>query len=215
MKPELLVDFVADFVCPWCHVGFAALERAAATLESDFALRIRFRPFQLSPETPAAGVDRADYYARKFPDPAVLAAGRERIRAMAQDMEMNFDASLPTRLPNTLIAHQAVALAYPGGRQRDFVRAVYDAYWSGRADLSSVEDFRGIADGIGMDGAVLARLLASGAARDEVASEIEAFRRAGVSGVPTTIVGERIGFSGALPAETMAAALRDAAARLA
>ncbi|HBS36285.1 MAG TPA: hypothetical protein DEA50_14610, partial [Parvularcula sp.] len=45
------------------------------------------------------------------------------------------------------------------------------------------------------------------------AAEAEAFRRAGVSGVPTFIIGERTGFSGGMAPPTMIAALKEAARR--
>lgn len=215
MKKTLFVDCVADVVCPWCHVGLASLERAAESLAADFDVRIRFRPYQLNADTPAEGVDRAAYYARKFPDAAALAAARAQIAGMARDMGFDFDPARPSTLPNTLTAHQAIALAGPTGRQHAFVHALYDGYWSGRFTLTTAEDFRAIADDVGMDGAVLARLLAAGAARDDVRAEIDAFRRTGVTGVPTYIVGERIGFSGAMPPQPLAEAIRDAARRIA
>ena len=46
-------------------------------------------------------------------------------------------------------------------------------------------------------------------------AEADAFRGAGVSGVPTFIVNERTGFAGALPPARLADALRQAAASLA
>ncbi|MEQ8935542.1 MAG: DsbA family protein, partial [Amphiplicatus sp.] len=52
--------------------------------------------------------------------------------------------------------------------------------------------------------------LASPESRDATLSEAAAMARAGVQGVPTFIVNERTGFSGALPPATLTAALRKA-----
>lgn len=212
-RPLLVVDFVADIVCPWCYVGLAALEKAVAGLSATHEARIRFRPYQLNPDTPAGGVDRAAYYDRKFPDRAALDAARARLVEMGRAAGLDFDPARPTVLPNTLLAHRAIALSAPSGRQHAFARGLYDAFWSGACDLVDASGLAPVADAAGLDGAVLRRLLDEGAARDEVAAEAAAFARAGVSGVPTFVVNERVGFSGALPADALAGALAEAAGR--
>ncbi len=210
MKP-LLVDVVADIVCPWCYVGVRSFLAAREALADEFKVTVRYRPYQLSPDMPAGGVDRRAYYARKFPDKARLAAAREAIRANARESGFDFDPSAPPHLPNTLKAHQLIAAAQEFNLQERAALALYQAYWDGLEDIGDDETLVAIGARIGMSRAsVLSALSSAGPA---VAAEADAFRRAGVSGVPTFIVGERTGFSGGMAPASMIAALKEAARR--
>lgn len=210
MKP-LLVDIVSDIVCPWCYVGVKSFLAARDALKGDYDLTARFRPYQLNPDLPAAGVDRHAYYARKFPDKERLAAARDAIRANARESGFDFDPSAPPHLPNTLKAHQLVAGAQEFNLQEAAALALYQAFWDRLEDIGDDEALVAIGERIGMSRAsVLAALAGAGPA---VAAEADAFRRAGVSGVPTFIVGERTGFSGGMAPASMIAALKEAARR--
>ena len=210
MKP-LLVDVVADIVCPWCYVGVKSFLVARGALEDEFAVTVRYRPYQLNPETPAAGVDRNAYYARKFPDKERLASAREAIRANARASGFDFDPSAPPHLPNTLKAHQLIAAAQEPNLQERTTLALYEAFWDRLEDIGDDETLVAIGESAGMSRARAADALACGG--PAAAAEAEAFRRAGVSGVPTFIIGERTGFSGGMAPPTMIAALKEAARR--
>jgi len=211
MKKTLIVDVVTDIVCPWCYVGVKSFLAARDSLAREFESVVRFRPYQLDPGTPVEGVDRHAYYRRKFPDEAKLASARATIRAHAREAGFDFDPSAPAHLPNTLKAHQLIALARALDCQAAVALAVYRAFWDDLADIGDDETLIaiGAAHGIARD-AIVAALAETGAA---VAAEADEFRRAGVTGVPTFIVGERTGFSGGMPPASMIAALREAARR--
>lgn len=207
----LIVDVVTDIVCPWCYVGVKSFLAAREALKDEYEIAVRFRPYQLNPDLPAAGVDRHAYYAQKFPDQAKLASTREAIRANARASGFDFDPAAPPHLPNTLKAHQLIAAAQGSSLQLQAALALYEAFWDRLADIGDEETLAGIGAGVGM-----ARddvLAALGSAGPAVAAEAEAFRRAGVSGVPTFIVGERTGFSGGMAPASMIAALKEAARR--
>jgi len=210
MKP-LVVDIVSDIVCPWCYVGVRSFLAARETLKEEFAIIARFRPYQLNPDLPAGGVDRRAYYARKFPDADKLAAARKAIRENARASGFDFDPAAPAHLPNTLKAHQIIAAAQEFNVQTEAALALYRAYWDDGADIGDDETLAAIGEQAGMTRqAVHAALAGAGPA---VAAEAQAWRAAGVSGVPTFIVGERTGFSGGMAPPSMAAALQEATRR--
>ena len=68
-----------------------------------------------------------------------------------------------------------------------------------------------IAEKAGLDADNARRDLAKPESVTEIKSEAEGFRKAGISGVPTFIVNERAGFSGALPPVRLAETLVQAA----
>jgi predicted DsbA family dithiol-disulfide isomerase len=207
----LVVDVVSDIVCPWCYVGVKSFLAARDALKGEYEIAVRFRPYQLNPDLPDAGVDRHAYYAHKFPDAAKLAAAREAIRANARASGFDFDPAAPAHLPNTLKAHQLIGAAEAFGVQTEMTLALYEAFWDSLADIGEDETLAAIAEDVGLARAdAIAAIRSTGPA---VAAEADAWRRAGVSGVPTFIVGERTGFSGGMPPASMTAALKEAARR--
>lgn len=211
-RPRLLVDIVADPVCPWCYVGLKSFALAKERLKSEFIVLPRIRAYQLNPGTPAEGVDRREFYARKFPGEAQRAEMIHQLKAAAAGAGFIFDPSKPERLPNTLKAHQLIRLAHFDGAQERLALMLYAAYWDNGADIGDDETLAGIAAEAGLDRDNALRDLQSPKSAAEIKAEAEAFRQAGVSGVPTFIVNERSGFSGALPPPRLADALRQAAA---
>ena len=211
-KTPLLVDIVADPVCPWCYVGIRSFLESRKTLAADYDVAARFRPYELNPGLAAGGVDRHAYYRAKFPDETQLAAAREAIRANARLSGFDFDPSAPAHLPNTVKAHQIMRLAHFTGRQEAAALALYRAFWDELRDIGDDATLIAIASAVGVDDGLAAAALGSPEDAAMVGAEAEAFRAAGVSGVPTFIVNDRAGFSGGMPPAQLTAALRQAAA---
>lgn len=133
-----------------------------------------------------------------------------QLKAAALGAGFSFDPLLPTHLPNTLKAHQIIRLAHFDGAQEPLATALYAAFWDEGADIGDAETLIAIAKRVGLDADNARRDLADEKSALEVKSEASAFRQAGVTGVPTYIVNERTGFSGALPPSRLADTLRQA-----
>lgn len=65
----LTVDVYSDVVCPWCYIGKRRLEQALESVQAQERARVFWRPFQLNPTMPAAGMDRRVYLETKFGGP--------------------------------------------------------------------------------------------------------------------------------------------------
>ena len=84
----MVIDVYADVVCPWCYIGERRLERAIAR-HPDLQVERRWRPFQLQPGMPTAGLPWSDFARRKF-------GGVERARsAFAQVTRLGPVKGLP------------------------------------------------------------------------------------------------------------------------
>ncbi len=210
MAQRLIIDIVADPVCPWCFVGIHSFAAARAALAGDFEIVHRYRPYQLNPDTPAEGVDRAAYYEKKFPDPEQRRAGREALIAAAREAGADFDPSTPTRLVNTLKAHCVLRWAHFEGLHEAFAHKLYGAYWLADADIGSTETLAALANTVGLNGANVAEKLERGVDASAVGAEAEAFRAGGVTAAPTFIVDETKGFAGAPPPDQLAETVRRA-----
>ena len=210
------IDVVSDAICPWCWIGKRHLEGALARLaEEGERFEAHWRPFQLNPDMPPEGVERAAYRAAKFGsiersrelDAQVAAAGA------AVGLEFLFDRQ--RRTPNTVDAHRLIRHAGAAGgpaMQDAVVEALFRAYFHAGRDIGDRAVLAEAASGAGLDGA--AAFLASGEGAAEVREEDAGFRRLGISGVPTFALAGHVLFSGAVPAERMADAFRRALAIL-
>ena len=62
------LEIISDPVCPWCYIGAANLNRAVAAHGAN-PFEVAWRPFQLNPDMPPEGMDRAEYLSAKFGAP--------------------------------------------------------------------------------------------------------------------------------------------------
>lgn len=209
-RPSITIDVVSDVVCPWCYLGKRRLERALA-LVPEVDIRVRWRPFQLDPSVPPEGMDRRDYFTRKFGSLEAVAEAHRRLTSYgaAEGIDYRFDAI--TRAANTIDAHRLIRWALAEGKEEAMVERLFRANFTDALDIGDRATLARLAAEIGMDGTVVMARLASDEDRDAVLAEIEEAQRVGVTGVPTFIVDARYAVVGAHPAEAIAAAIRKAA----
>src|SRR5258708_8861684 len=65
-KATLAIEVISDAICPWCWVAKRRLDRALEALAPDITASVTWRPFELNPGMPKAGVDRHAYRSAKF-----------------------------------------------------------------------------------------------------------------------------------------------------
>jgi predicted DsbA family dithiol-disulfide isomerase len=201
----LQIDVISDVVCPWCYIGkrklALALDLYRKRNPGAEQPRVTWHPFQLNPEMPAAGVDRAEYLERKF-------GGRStdiyaRVTAVGAELGIPFAFDKVPRQPNTLAAHSLIALAADEGVQDDVVEALFRAYFIDGRDLTSNETLSAIACEAGLARKDVDTCLAGPQAREQVQAEDGQARRLGVEGVPFFIFNRRYAVSGAQDPEAL------------
>ena len=208
-QPGSRIDIVSDAICPWCYIGKRQLERALATLaEEGLHFSVHWNPFQLNPDMPKEGRDRAAYRAMKFGSAERSRELDERVAGAAADVGLPFQMQLQKRTPNTLDAHRLIGLAGRENRQDAVVEALFVAYFTRGADIGDHDVLAECAATGGMDRAAVAEFLASDTAAAEILAADQAAREAGVNGVPSFFLDCYGLYSGAVPAEQMAEALR-------
>jgi predicted DsbA family dithiol-disulfide isomerase len=205
----LRIDIVSDAICPWCYIGKRQLERALATLaEEGLHFSIHWNPFQLNPDMPKEGRDRASYRLMKFGNPERVREIDERVTGAAANVGLDFRLDQIERTPNTLDAHRLVWLAGREDKQDPVVETLFTAYFTQGRDIGDHQVLADCAAQAGMDQAAVADFLAGDVAAKEMLAADRAAREAGVNGVPSFFLDGYGLYSGAMPAETMAEALR-------
>ncbi|GAB5436875.1 DsbA family oxidoreductase [Falsiruegeria mediterranea] len=194
------LDILSDPICPWCYIGKTHLDKALASVPGH-PFVIEWHPFQLNPDMPEGGMDRREYLETKF-------GGKEgAVRAYAPVVEHAENAGLSInfegmqRTPNTLDAHRLIHWAGTEGKQTAAVDALFNAYFVETRDIGDHDVLADIADGIGMDAAVVRKLLKSDADRDLMKERDSHSRQMGVNSVPTFIVANQHAVPGAQPPE--------------
>lgn len=212
MTDAIKLDIISDPICPWCYIGKTHLDKAIAA-QPDHPFQIEWHPFQLNPDMPAGGMDRRVYLEGKFggKEGAVRAYAPVLEHAEAAGLNIDFEAIKHT--PNTLDAHRLIHWAGIEGRQTAAVSALFDAYFVQGRDIGDHEVLADIADSIGMDAAVVLKLLKSDADVEDIRTRDAHSRKMGVNSVPTFIVASQHAVPGAQPPELWAKVISELRAK--
>ena len=205
------VEIVSDAICPWCYVGKRRFEQAVARLPDDVTVDVHWRPFELNPQMPPEGMDRAEYRRRKF---GSLEHSRQldaRIAAAGAPDGIEFRHDLMRRTPNTFTAHRLIWLAEQEGLQDAVVEALFRGYFVEGRDIGDAAVLADLAASAGLDRARVERFLASDEGADAVSDALDDARRHQVSGVPTFVIDGAPAFAGAQPPDLILAQLLAAA----
>ncbi len=208
---HLTIEVISDAICPWCWVGKRRLDRALAALAPAVSATVTWRPFELNPDMPKAGVDRRVYRSRKFGSWERSKALDAQVASAAKSDGLDFRHDRMMRTPNTIDAHRLIWLAGREGRQAAVVEGLFSAYFYEGRDVGAFDVLVAVGSAGGMDPDRVSAMLASGEGQNEVVTELDHGVSLGISGVPTVVVNGRPLFSGALRSELIEVHLREAA----
>jgi predicted DsbA family dithiol-disulfide isomerase len=213
-RRSVTIDVVSDVICPWCFIGKRRMEKALADLAGEFEVEVSWLPFQLNPDMPVEGVDRTGYRKAKFGSLEKSRARDEAVAAEGAGEGIAFAFERIRRTPNTFAAHQLIDLAQQEGVGGAVVEALFGAYFLEARDIGDRKVLASIAEACGLERGLLEARWADKAEAQRVAREERSMRELGISGVPTFIIADRYGVSGAQPPHVLADAVREAAGSL-
>lgn len=208
------IEIFSDVVCPWCYIGKRRLDTVLAG-DAGSGVAVRWRPFQLYPGLPVAGVDRRQFFKARFGAGADASRVYQRILAEAESvgLELNFDAI--EKMPNTFLAHRLLAWAEDSGLQHALADALFRSYFQLGLDIGDPVVLAAAAAAVGLDGEAAASYLASEADLEAVEAQLQRGHDLGVTGVPFFLLAGRFGIPGAQSTEVMAQLITRAKERLA
>jgi len=189
MPTTLAIDFISDISCPWCVVGLRNMEAALAALEGEIDASIRFEPFELNPDMPPEGIDRGEYFARKYrltPDEAKRRGGEIKARAVEAGFTMNTGPDF--RIYNTFDAHRLLEWAGEEGKQKALKHALFAAYFTDGRNPDDADTLVDVAAAVGLDAGRAREILAGEDYAEAVRAAQRHNRERGIQSVPTIIV---------------------------
>ena len=209
-RPErvLQIEVISDAICPWCYVAKRQLDRAIDILREDFAVTVRWKPFELNPDMPREGRNRREYRSSKFGSWEHSQRLDAQVAAAGEQVGLEFRHDRMERTPNTFDAHRLVWFAEKQGLQDALIEGVFAGYFTKGRDIGNRAVLTEIGVEAGLNRASVEAFLSGEEGGKEVRRAERMAYEKGVSGVPTVIVNGQPAFSGALKAEVMIAKIR-------
>ena len=219
---KLTIDIWSDVMCPWCVIGYSQLQKGLAQLAGEVEAEVRWLPFELNPDMPPEGEGQADHIARKYGrSPAEAESNRERLLEIGQRAGYSFaftGAGEPPKpmMWNTFLAHKLLKWAlieYGAEAQTRLKRALFDAHFQQRRNVSDPTVLLDLAEAEGLDRAGAEAALADEALGVIVRREEAQAWDMNISGVPAMVVNGKYLIPGAQEPETYVTALRRVVAK--
>lgn len=198
----------SDFVCPFCYIGQARLDKALRDFAHAGDVRVEYRSFILSPD--AKYLPGQDYYQAFVEQKGVsLDEARDtfqRVRDMGREegLEINFDIA---KSANTYDAHRVMQYAREQGKDGAFFTQVYRAHFAKGEVISDQKTLLRLAGEVGLDEERAEEILRGDAYADALRNDLSQARSLGISVVPTFVFDHRYAMSGAQPVESFRQAL--------
>lgn len=209
---NLRIDIVSDVSCPWCIIGYRALDQALTNLASEIQADITWQPFELNPQMPKEGQEITEHITQKYGISAQQAEqNRGAIKQRGLAVGYDFGQRGGGRIYNTFDAHRLLHWAQELGKQTELKLALFDLYFQQGGDPSEHQQLLSVAQLIGLDVTQAKLILDSDKFANEVRKRQQHYQAAGVSSVPAVIVNDTHLISGGQPTEVFEQALKQIA----
>lgn len=209
MSKHLKLDVVSDVSCPWCIIGYLALNQALTKLAPDISADITWQPFELNPHMPKEGQDITEHLTEKY---GISVEQSEQNRSMIKqrglDLGYEFGNRGGGRIYNTFDAHRLLHWAKEYAKQTELKLALFDLYFKQNGNPSDHQQLLDVAQSIGLDRAKAQQILASNEYEHEVRELQRHYQSVGISSVPAVIVNNKHLISGGQPADIFEQAMR-------
>jgi predicted DsbA family dithiol-disulfide isomerase len=197
------IDIYSDTVCPWCFLGKRRFELALG-LRPQYEPRVTWRPFELNPDLPWEGVERAGYLASKMGDAARVAEMDATLVRHGEAIGLNFRFDLIQRVPNSRRSHLLIALAGRRGLQAKIKDRVMQAYFQEGVDIGDVDELVRLGTECGLVERESRAALILRVGQDGVVAAERHATVLGITGVPTYVFDGQYTISGAQEPSTLA-----------
>ena len=194
LKPRLKVTVFSDYICPFCYVGDARLDKLRGAYELD----VDWCFFEIHPDNPAEGkpVEELGYPPEQW----------QRMMANLEQMAGSDGLPLAPR-SFTTNSHSALLLAQATRRLAPQAfgglhKRLFEAYFAEGQNIGDRNVLRRIAAECAIPEEVVEQAWSDPDYQEQLRDQCQRAARIGVQGVPAYLFGRHI-VSGAVPAETL------------
>ena len=195
---KLKIIVFSDYICPFCYIGFYRIKK----LKKEFDFDVKWRPFELHPETPKNGVliDSLPF-AKEYLEMVMI-----NVKRLADEVGIKFNFSC--KLPNSRLALIVAEFARKKGQFNEFHELLFDMYWKEGKDIGDLTLLLDLADSRGFDKKELLDYIESDEPLNILKKTGLELGSYGKNGVPTFMIGDRV-VVGAQPYEVFQKVIGD------
>ena len=203
------IDVWSDILCPFCHLGRRHLQLALEQFEHGDEVGVVWHSFQLDRTAPAVDDTPAvERVAEKYGVPREqMVAQHEQMAADAAAVGLDFQWQT-LRGGNSYDAHRLIHLARAHGREVEVTDRVMRAWYTEGQSVGDQETLVRLGVEGGLDEAAVRGLLAGDDHGIDVRTDLALANQIGITSVPTFVLDQKFGVSGAQPVEVMLNAIR-------
>ncbi|MDG1580408.1 DsbA family oxidoreductase [Pseudomonas sp. GOM6] len=209
MSQAVRIDVAFDFICPWCLIAKRQLKRATLQLQQflpEQVVSVNWQGVQLLPQLPAGGVPFHEFYLKRLGSESAVRLRQAQVQEAAATVDLSFDFSRITHMPNTADAHRllrySIDLGTPEQRDRLLERLFAAHFFSGE-NIGDANTLLAIAVSCGYPREIMARALYRDG-RPFTGSACPS------DSVPHFIFDGQLALSGAHPAKVLLGGMREA-----
>ena len=204
------IDIISDVSCPWCIIGFAALQNALTELDAEDQVQIHWRAFELNPAMPAEGQDRVEHIQQKYGITKEQGEiNRQNLSERGLSVGYQFHFPEGGRIYNTFDAHRLIFWSAEHGLQTQLKLALFDLYFQQAGDPSNQSQLLDCVKAVGLNVEQAQEILSTDKYAKEVRAEQQLNQQQGISSVPAFIFNKKYLVSGGQPKEVFVNAIEE------
>lgn len=199
------IEFISDFICPWCYIGKARLERVQAAVAADIQLDIDIKPYVLYPHIPKGGLPKSDFAKKTKPG-----MGRSlRQEAAVENIHIHYKHI--ERIPYSFEAHRLVSLVSGNAKKYELAKKIFHDYFELGQDIEDTDYLVAQGQAIGIDTTILNRFIFTDLGASAVQSSIDQTKQEFINVVPSLRLDRKIVMPGLQSADVWENYIRRAA----
>lgn len=203
------IDVWSDILCPFCHLGRRHLELALEQFEHRDEVGVVWHSFQL--DRTAEPVDDApviDRIATKYGVPREqMVAQHEQMARDAASVGLDFQWE-QLRGGNSYDAHRLIHFARTLGLEEPLTQRLMTAWYSEGEAIGDQDTLVRLAVEAGLEADAVRALLASDDHGIDVRTDLALASQIGITSVPTFVLDQKYGVTGAQPVEVLLSSIR-------
>ena len=187
-RPDTVTVY-ADYVCPFCYLGYASFDRYQDGREEP--LTVEWHPFDLraSKRRPDGTIDHT---VEDGTDETYFEEAKQNVRQLADNYGVEMAQELAREVDSFPAQRAALRAQTDHPEAFDaFHRGLFDALWEAGRDISDPDVIAAIGSDAGLPEGSVAETLDDDGSADALEAAFDAARRDRITGVPTFVSGER------------------------
>lgn len=200
MTNKLVIDVWADVLCPWCYIGEHRLDLALKALSADTEVELNVHTFVLDPTATKEVQPTLEHVSKKMGAPVEQARQMEEKMAL-QAAQEGLVYKVDRSFSSTFDMLRLIQLGKEYNVGWEYLRAMQVEVFSGNEAAFDDATLIRIGESLGIPTEKLQDVLATDAYADVVRQEHTQAVQYGATGVPFTVINNRIGIPGAVSTE--------------